>query len=394
MGVDAGYEVVTEWVHIQYEEKAQFVETYGFSGNQGAVNLEGLLMRPKGRASKTLFVMMHPTSTLQLLPLPRACVKQGAHILCAASRYAKNDAALIMEKVILDLGAYIRHAKTVWGYRSIVLLGWSGGGSLALFYQAEAEQPTITHTPAGDPVDVVGAGLIPADAVIFQAAHLSRARVLLDMIDASVRDELNQDDRDPRLDIYSKTNPNQPPYAAAFIADYRAAQLARVRRITAWVKDTLETLRARNTGEHERGFVTHRTLAEPRFLDPSLDPNDRRPGWCYMGNPETVNTGPVGLARFSTLRSWLSQWSIDDSRADGLASVARFTAPLLVIENSADDAVPQPHPGQVFKAARSADKTMHVIKGATHYYAGQPDKLAAVNGLTNDWLAQRSLLDR
>jgi len=388
------YEIVTEWVHIQYEEKSQFVETYGFSGNQGAVNVEGVLMRPKGRPSTTLFVMMHPTSTLQLLPLPRACVEQGAHILCAASRYAKNDAALIMEKVILDLGAYIRHAKTAWGYRRIVLLGWSGGGSLALFYQAESEQPTITHTPAGDPVDVVGAGLIPADAVIFQAAHLSRARVLLDMIDASVRNELDQDDRDPRLDIYSKANPNQPPYSTAFIADYRAAQLARVRRITAWVKDTLETLRARKTGELERGFVTHRTLAEPRFLDPTLDPNDRRPGWCYMGNPETVNTGPVGLARFSTLRSWLSQWSIDDSRADGLVSVARFTAPLLVIENSADDAVPQPHPGLVFQAARSADKTMHVIKGATHYYAGQPDKLAEVIGLTNDWLAQRSLLDR
>jgi len=387
------YEIATEWVHIQYEEKAAFTETYGFSGNQGAVNCEGLLMRPKGRDSKTLFVMMHPTSTLQLLPLPRAFVKRGAHILCAASRYAKNDTALIMEKVILDLGAYIRHARTVWGYRHIVLLGWSGGGSLALFYQAEAEQPTITHTPAGDPVDVVGAGLSPADAVIFQAAHLSRARVLLEMIDPSVRDELNQDDRDPKLDIYDKANPNQPPYSAAFIADYRAAQLARVRRITAWVKDTLEILRRRKTGELERGFVTHRTLAEPRFLDPSLDPNDRRIGWCWMGNPETVNTGPVGLARFSTLRAWLSQWSIDDSRADGLASVARFTAPLLVIENTADDAVPQPHPGLVFKTAKSSDKTMFVSKGATHYYAGQPDKLAEVIDLTSEWLGKRSLLD-
>jgi hypothetical protein len=30
----------------------------------------------------------------------------------------------------------------------------------------------------------------------------------------------------------------------------------------------------------ERPFIVHRTLADPRFLDPALDPNDRRPGWC------------------------------------------------------------------------------------------------------------------
>ena len=64
--------------------------------------------------------------------------------------------------------------------------------------------------------------------------------------------------------------------------------------------------------------MTHRTMADPRWLDPAVDPNDRRPGWCYLGEPETVNVGPVGLARFSTLRSWLSQWSIDHARADGV----------------------------------------------------------------------------
>src|SRR5262245_8398647 len=91
-------EVEYRWLHLQYEEKSAFVETYGFSGNQGAVNLEGTLMVPKGRASKTLMIFMHPSSTLQLLPLPRAVVQNGAHVLCAASRYAKNDVALIMEK--------------------------------------------------------------------------------------------------------------------------------------------------------------------------------------------------------------------------------------------------------------------------------------------------------
>lgn len=385
------FEIETEWVHLQYDEHSTFSETYGFSGNQGAVNLEGIRLRPKGRNSNTLLVFMHPASTLQLLPVPRAMVAGGAHVLCAGSRYQRNDTALIMEKVLLDLGAYIRHAKQVWGYKNIVLVGWSGGGSLAVCYQSEAENPSITHTPAGDAVNLKGAGLIPADAVIYQAAHLSRGHLLLDCIDPSVLSEEDPDDRDPELDIYNPRNPNQPPYSADYIQRYRAAQLVRMRKITAWAKDKLRELKERNTGEMERPFLVHRTLADPRFMDSSLDPNDRKPRWCYMGNPETVNSGPVGLARFTTLRSWLSQWSIDDSCGNGLEKSRQMRAPLLVIENSADDAVPQTHPKMLFQAAGSPDKTFHIIKGATHYYAGQPELLSEATGLIRDWLARRGL---
>ena len=381
-----------EWVHVSYREGAKFVDTYGFSGNQGAINLEGVRIRPSGIESKTLLVFMHPASTLQLLPVPRAAARLGAHVLCAGSRYARNDTAGILENVLIDLGAYIRHAKDVWGYEKIVLVGWSGGGSLSLFYQSQAEHPTITHTPAGDPVDIVGAGLIPADAIVFQAAHISRAQLLLDIIDPSVRDEFDPDDRDPELDLYDPANPNRPPYSAAFVARYRAAQLARMTKITASVKDTLAKLKARGTGELERGFITHRTLADPRFLDGALDPNDRQIGWCYLGNPETVNTGPVGLARFATLRSWLSQWSVEDSNGDGVRCAARISVPLLAIENSADDAVPQPHARKIFEAAASADRTFRIMKGATHYYAGQPEQLRQVSELTRAWLAHRNLI--
>lgn len=389
MSTPNAYEVEVEWSNIQHKENAKFSEVYGFSGNQGMVNLEGLRLLPRGKASDTLMVFMHPASTLQLLPVPRAMVHAGEHVLCAGSRYVKNDAPLIMEKVVLDLGAWIRHAKTVWGYRKVVLVGWSGGGSLSVFYQSQAERPTITETPAGDPVDLVGAGLIPADLVIYQAAHLSRAQLLSESLDPSVTDELAPDKRIRELDIYDPANPNRPPYSAEYIAHYRAAQLARMRRITAWVKETLADLKRRGGLEMERGFVVHRTQADPRFMDTTLEPNDRKPNWCYMGNPETVNTGPVGLARFCTLRAWLSQWSVDDSRANGAACAARMAAPLLVIENSADDAVPTTHPIALFNAAASADKTFRVIQGATHYYAGQPELMAEAIGLVRSWVHER-----
>lgn len=385
------YEVQAEWVYVSYPESGGFREVYGFGGAQGTVNLEGIRFVPKGRASPTLLVYMHPASTLQLLPMPRAMAEHGMHVLCAGSRYARNDTPLIMEKVIVDLGAYIRRAKEDWGYRNIVLCGWSGGGSLMLFYQAQAEHPSVTHTPAGDPAGIAEARLIPGDALIFQAAHVSRAVMLADWIDPSVRNEDDPDDRDVELDLYNRENPNQPPYSAEYLARFRAAQLARVRRRTAWVKDTLERLRKRGTGEVERGFVTHRTLAEPRFLDGRIDPNGRRIGQCYLGNPESLNNGPAGLARFSTLRAWLSQWSLDDTHAHGERCAADVSIPLLAIENTADDAVPQPHTGRIYRAARSTDKTLAAIEGATHYYSGQPGLIQQAVDLCRAWMEERGL---
>ena len=102
--------------------------------------------------------------------MPTALANAGLHVLCAGSRYPKNDSALIMEKVCYDMGQYVKWAKEVCGYRKVVLVGWSGGGSLSLFYQDQAEHPTITHTPAGDEADLVGANLQPADAILLLAA--------------------------------------------------------------------------------------------------------------------------------------------------------------------------------------------------------------------------------
>ncbi len=382
------FPIAPEWVHVQYQESAKFTEVYGFAGTQGAVNCEGVRFAPKGKPSRTLAVFMHPSSTLQLLPMPQALAKAGIHVLCAGSRFAKNDTPLVMEKVVLDLGAYIRRAREQWGYEKIVLCGWSGGGSLALFYQSQAEKPSITQTPAGDPVEI--RNLVPADAMIFQAAHLSRARMLSEWIDPSVVDESDPDERDLELDIYNPRCPNQPPYSKDFVERFREAQLVRMRKKTSWVKETLGRLKG---DELERGFVTYRTMCDPRFMDPAVDPNDRKPRWCYLGKPETANTGPVGIGRFSTLRAWLSQWSIDDSNADGVKCARSVSVPLLAIENSADDAVPQPHVRMIHDAAASRDKSFHLIKGATHYYQGQPELLRQAVELCVGWMARQNLLD-
>lgn len=381
-----------DFISLKYEEPRAFVETYGFAGSQGFVHIDAVLMHPEGHASETLFVFMHPTAAQHVLPVPRALAFQGCHVLCAQNRYFRNDTALIFEKTILDLGAHIRHAKEVLGYKKIVLVGWSGGGPLTTFYQSQAENPTITSTPAGDPVNIRDARLIPADALIFQAASISRAQILAEYIDPSVLDEANPDRRDASLDIYDPANTNQPPYSPAFIERYRAAQYARIRRITSWVKQQIAELKSRGSVELEQGFVTHRTMADPRWLDVTIDPNDRKAGMSFIGDPRSANNGPAGFARFSSLRSWLSQWSIDDSVANAEACVRNIRVPFLAIENSADDAAPTSHMKAVYNAAASPDKMLKVIEGANHYYTGRPELLEEACRLMMGWLRERKLL--
>ena len=353
---------------IVFEEEAAFKDTYG--GAPGTVVLQGMLFRPQTRSDAVL-ISMHPTGGTGGLGIMRQFAEAGVHVFACDSRYRGADYALIMEKVALDLGAAVRHARDKLGYRTVVLLGWSGGGSLSAFYQAEAERPTITRTPAGDGPDLTAAGLTSADAVVFMAAHVSRHLTLAEWIDGSITNEDDPDVHDPAFDVYDAAN--GPVYAPAWVQRYRAAQIARVRRITGTVKDRLERLRSAGRCNDEFAFVVHGTMADPRWLDPTIDANDRRPGWCYLGDPKVVNMSPIGLARFSTLRSWLSQWSYDDAQADGPRCVARITTPVLLINNTADDACTPSHAKRLFDAISHDNKRRYDVVGATHYYQGQPE---------------------
>jgi alpha-beta hydrolase superfamily lysophospholipase len=371
---------------IAFKDQGGFKDTYG--GEAGYAFVENMLVRPRTRESRTLIVFSHPIGGGSFLPVIGGLAAAGHHVLYVNTRYRGNDTALIMEKCVVDLGAAIRDARDRFGYERIVLGGWSGGGSLALFYQEQAEHPSVTATPAGDPPDLTAEELIPADAMMIIAAHTSRAVTLTEWMDASILDESRPDLRAPELDLYNPSNPNQPPYDEAFLARYREAQVARNRRITAWVRERLEGLRGAPRGAAEHCFVVQGTMADPRWLDPTVDPNDRVPGRCYLGDPRAVNDGPVGLARFTTLRSWLSQWSYDESAAHGERNAANISIPTLVIGNSADDACTPSHTDRLFEAVGHDRKERFEIQGATHYYAFQPDHLARCVGHCSEWLAR------
>jgi pimeloyl-ACP methyl ester carboxylesterase len=372
-------------LHIIFEEAVTVRDTYGGVG--GIVALQGHHLKPD-TPSDTILIFLHPMGIMHYLPMPIGLANAGVHCLTAVSRYPNNDNALIMEKVCADLGQWVRHAREKLGYRNVVLAGWSGGGSLSLFYQSQAVRPRITHTPAGDPVDL--SNLQPADAMLLLAAHISRAGTLTEWLDPSITDEADPDARDPAWNLYHPACP-QPPYSADFLSEFRARQQQRNRRITAWAKERLARLKMAHGPNAEQAFIVHGTMADPRWLDPAIDPNDRTPGLCYLGDPRLINDSPGGLGRYSTLRSWLSQWGLDTSEADGPRCAADCHIPTLVIGNSADDACTPSHTHRLHDAVASADKTLVTIAGATHYYARQPALLSQAAQTIRSWLADRGM---
>lgn len=379
------YEVQHIPVDINYIELSPFKETYGGKANE--VSCEGRFLKPIGSDTHTIAIFMHPSSVLHNLPFPIALATAGVPVLCCASRYERNDSGLIMEKVLLDLGQYICYAKQALGFERVILCGWSGGGSLSLFYQSQAEHPNIMATPAGDPVDIVNANLIAADGMIQIAAHASRAQLLLEWIDPSIIDENDPTQRDLELNLYDQKNPYQPPYSSEYLERYRNAQQARVARIDDWVLENLERLRANPGPDLERSFIVHGTMAAPYWLDTNIYPSDRQANHCYMGVPASVNMIPAGLARYSSLRSWLSQWSFAHSRAHGPLCAQQISIPTLVIKHSADDGCTANHTQMIYDGLKNVSKKeLYISQGANHYYYGQNDLLDATVRKIRDWI--------
>jgi len=377
--------VVREPYGYVYKEESRLKEVYG--GPTGRVFVECMRIRPEAGESKTALLFTHPIGGGSFLPLVTALARADHHIIYCNTRYRGNDTALILEKCVLDLGACIADLKQRFGYEKVVMGGWSGGGSLSLFYQDQAEHPTITATAAGDDVDLTAANLQPADGVMLLAAHISRSVTMTEWMDPSITDEDRPFDRDPELNIYDPACPHQPPYSEAFVARFRAGQIARNRRITARVKQTLAELKASGQPDMERPFVVMGTMSDVRWTDPTQDPSDRRPHTCYLGEPQIANDGPVGLGRFTTLRSWLSQWSYDESPANGVINAGRIRCPALVINNTADLACTPSHAARLFEALASPDKTYVDIEGADHYYIERPDLLPKAVEAVSGWLA-------
>lgn len=338
------------------------------------------------RPSRTAAIIVHPASNFMGHYLLAPLAERGIDAVGLATRYIGNDSALTMENCVLDVGAAISFLKER-GYEKIALIGNSGGGGLAALYQSQAESATIIATPAGDPPNLVQAELPAADTLIQLMAHPGRAQVCADWLDPSIRDETDPWDRDPELDLFRQSL----PLDAGFVERYRAAQLDRNRRITAWVHEQLSELEQAGGELSDLPFVVHGTTADPRFVDVTIDPSDRTPGTMW-GPTEVANLMPASLGHYSSLRSWLSQWSVDETNCNGPLHLGRISVPALIMYGTADQVCFPSYARQMFDAVNHADKRLTPVPGGLHYLSGQPDLMGFVADSVLSWLTEHELV--
>jgi pimeloyl-ACP methyl ester carboxylesterase len=354
--------------------------------------LTGLLHRPPGRDPDVVVLAMHPRVDFSHHYLVPGLVAGGYAFMGSATRYLNHDADALHERLALDVAGSVAFLRAS-GFRRVVLLGNSGGGSLFAFYLEQASKPPagrLTRAPSGDPVPLGESELPMADGFALLAAHAGEGRFLLDRLDPSVVDEADPVASDPALDMYDARNGYRPlregpsRFSPDFLAAFRAGQRARCARLDALAREWCEEARffrakladaapadrarlARHAFQR-RYLLIYRTLADPRYLDPVLDPSQRPLGSIFsFGRDPIVGNFGEGLARTMSARGWLSTWSGLSSHAALERTLPHVRVPTLVIGALADMDIYPSEVRAAFEASGAADKTQVDLPWAGHY---------------------------
>ena len=134
-------------------------------------------------------------------------------------------------------------------------------------------------------------------------------------------------------------------------------------------------------------LTIYRTLADPAYLDLSIDPDERPMGSLFaFPDPFDANYGRGGLARTMTARGWLSTWSGLSSHAKLADTMPQVTVPTLLVHPTADTEIRVWQAKEIVDAAGAADVTYVEMKGAPHYLEGHRREAMAT---VVEWMAKR-----
>jgi pimeloyl-ACP methyl ester carboxylesterase len=343
---------------------------------------QGLYHHPAGRRPTTAFIATHYNVDFSEHYLAGLLAERGVGFLGWNTRFRGSEAYFLLDHAVAEIGVGIHWLREQAGVERIVLLGNSGGGSLMAAYQSQAIEPNIR--PSGARAAEAIAELPAGDGFVALAAHPGRPEVLTAWMDPSVADEADPLSVDPELDPFDPAH--GPPFTTEFQQRYRAAQRARNERITAWARD--ELARLDGTRASDRLFHTYRTWADLRMIDPSIEPSDRPPRHCYRGDPQAANYGVFGIGTQSTLRTWMSMWSLAESQCAAAPHLARIMVPSLVVHATADSGVYESDARGILAGLAAADRGLE-LRGADHYFTEPPGARAELADLLAGWAGQR-----
>ena len=339
-----------------------------------------------GCGKDVAYLVLHPAVNFMHHYLIEPMEARGKAILGLNTRFVNNDSTLLVERVIQDIGAGVRFLRER-GYQRIIYIGNSGGGSVGTLYQSQAENLTIKTTPDGRSIDLYADDLPKVDGIVLASCHIGRGRHFGMSLDPSVVDEHDFSLTDSKLDMFNSEN--GPPYEEKWLAAYAEAQSLRHKKITNWVLEKLKHIdeMSVDTGIVDEAFLIHRTYARPQVLDPSIDPNDRPVASSIWGSAKATNYSASILGRFTTLRSYLSQWSLLGRAADGPARLKETSVPVFNIRFSADEGT-YPSLSQEYTDAAHGRCDDYNLRGARHFPYKQdtgPELIAELADVIADW---------
>ncbi|MGK2869099.1 MAG: alpha/beta hydrolase [Mycobacterium sp.] len=343
---------------------------------------QGLYHRGVGRKPKVAVIATHYQIDFSEHYLADYLATRGIGFLGWNTRFRGFESTFLLDHALVDIGVGVRWLREVQGIETVVLLGNSGGGSLMAAYQAQSVHHHVTPLAGMRPA----AGLTdlpPADGYVASAAHPGRPDVLTAWMDASVTDENDALSTDPSLDLFSEKN--GPPYSTEFVNRYRAAQIARNESITDWAEAELKRVQA--AGYSDRPFTVLRTWADPRMVDPSLEPTRRQPNMCYAGPPVKANRSAYGIAAACTLRNWIGMWSLRHAQTRAEPHLALIDCPALVINAEQDTGVYPSDARRIHDALASSDKAQLSID--TDHYFTTPGARSEQADTIAKWIAKR-----
>lgn len=345
---------------------------------------QGVYHRPEGHEPRTALIATHYNIDFSEHYLASCIAERGLGFLGWNTRFRGAEPYFLADLALADIDVGVRWLRSQ-GVDCVVLLGNSGGGSLMATYQAQATAPNLVPEYSRRGLHPAIDDLAGGDLYVSIVAHTGRAEVLTNWMDPSVTDENDPLSVDPALDPFSPGR--QPPFDPEFVAAYRRAQRARNDRITAWCKSELDRLSA--AGHRERLFVAPRLWADLRMLDGSIDPSQRTVPGCYLGDPRRANHGIYGVGTVSSLRTWLSMWSLADSQCN-TDQLRHVDVPSLVIDANADTGIFPSDTAKIVTALHnrpgSPDVPFHTISG-DHYLIQPTSARAEAADLITAWVS-------
>ena len=384
-----GVEPSTWWGSVRFRLPEGVRETNVRLQAEDGAHSSGVLYTRRGE--KTVVVFNHPRADFSSHYLTPFLLEAGYAVFGGQTRYLGNDVNCEHECLCADLAAQIRFLRGE-GFEKVLSCGNSGGGPLSTFYMAQANTPVgqrLTHTAAGNPYDLNELDLPPADGLINLAGALSEGALGLANLDPSVIDEDDPLSCDPALDMFNPANgyrkpPEASSYSEEFLRRYRAAQVARCRRIDARAFQEVERKRRYRAMMADPGFaelplekqnfitrqavacntlVIYRTMADPALTDLSLHPNKRAILGLMQPDPQVANWSIPGFVQMMTAEGWLSTWSGLSTQVDMHRDARKVTQPVLSITFTADVTI-LPFVGKgLYENAASADRTYVEVEG-------------------------------